>query len=275
MYFAFAALLALLAGAASPAAEPQRIITMMPSLTETVCALGACGKIVATDRYSNWPASVEALPKTGGLDDASVEMILSLKPDLVLLSNTQRLGGRLRELGLHPVELPTEDYADIARNVTAIGELLGLQDRAVALNAEIERNVKDISAQAQAWAHHRGSAPTVYFEIDRTPYAAGPRSYIGELLTRLGARNIVTADLGAFPQLNPEYVVRHDPDVIFADSADVAALASRPGWDRIGAVREHHLCSFSKSVNDTIMRAGPRVAEGMQAIAGCLARMAP
>ena len=79
---------------------PQRIVSLLPSLTETVCALGACSRLVATDRYSDWPAEVKALPKTGGLEDAQVEGIVRLAPDLVLLSRTQRISDRLHELGV-------------------------------------------------------------------------------------------------------------------------------------------------------------------------------
>lgn len=255
------------------AASPQRIISLLPSLTETVCALGACSRLVATDRFSNWPEQVNALPKTGGLDDAGVELIVGLKPDLVLLSRSQRLDERLHDFGVATFALSSERYGDIAHTVTVLGEILGLPDRAVDLNRRIDAAVRDISARSMSLRH--GDGPAVYFEVDRAPYAAGPDSFIGELLTLLGARNIVTADLGAFPKLNPEYVVRHDPDVIFISPAEAPHLAQRPGWNEIRAVKEHRLCVFGAAVNDTLVRAGPRVPQGMRAMADCLAQVAP
>ncbi len=255
------------------AQHPQRIVSLLPSLTETICALGACGRLVATDRYSDWPPQVRALPKAGGIDDAEVEMIVSLKPDLVLLSRSQRITGRLHDLGLVSFALNTDSYPEISHTVTVIGEILGLPDRAKRLNESISDAVQAIGKRAIARRH--GNAPAVYFEVDGPPYAAGPSSFIGELLTLLGARNIVTPDLGPFPSLNPEYVVRHDPDVIFVSQAEVAHVADRPGWDRIRAIKEHHVCSFTPAVRDTIVRPGPRVAEGMQAIADCLAWESP
>ena len=81
------------------AAPPQRIVTLLPSLTESVCAIGACDRLVGTDRFSNWPASVAALPKLGGLDDLPVERIAALKPDVVLVSSSARIIGRLEALG--------------------------------------------------------------------------------------------------------------------------------------------------------------------------------
>lgn len=252
---------------------PQRIITLLPSLTETVCALDECTRLVATDRHSNWPAQAAALPKAGGLDDASVELIVSLRPDLVLLSRSQRITDRLNELGIHSFAMKTESYADIDRNIETMGRIVGAPQRAVLLRQRIVDSVAQISAAAIKQRH--GIVPAVYFEVDRAPYAAGPQSFIGELLSRLGTRNIVTSDLAPFPKLNPEYVVRQGADVIFVSYEEAPRLAERPGWDRIRAVREHRVCSFTAEINDTIMRPGPRVADGMRALAGCLAEVAP
>lgn len=253
--------------------NPERVISLLPSLTEIVCALGACGRLVAAGQFDDWPARLNKLPKAGGLDDVNVEMIVSLHPDLVLLSRAQRVTQRLDQLGIVSFALQTDRYSDIARAVRLIGALLGVPARAAALNARIQRAVDAVSATAIA--RRRGAGPSAYFEVDRAPYAAGPQSYIGELLTRLGVRNIVAADLGPFPKLNPEYVVRRDPDVIFIAAADVSTLADRPGWDRIRAVREHRLCAFTPPVMNMISRPGPRVSEGMRAMADCLARVAP
>ena len=255
------------------ARSPQRIITLLPSLTETVCALGACDRLVATDRYSNWPVQVLALPKAGGLDDAAVELIVSLRADLVLLSRSQRIADRLGGLGIPTFVLDAQTYGDIGRNVHALGQILGVAARAATLERSIDAAVQDIGSEAVARRH--GGEPAVYFEVDGAPYAAGPQSFIGELLVRLGTRNIVTPDLGVFPKLNPEYVVRHAPDVIFVSAAEAPRLARRPGWEQIRAVKERRLCVFPSEVTDTIVRPGPRVAEGMRALAECLARMAP
>jgi iron complex transport system substrate-binding protein len=252
---------------------PLRVISLLPSITETVCALDACGRLVATDRYSNWPPQIQGVPKAGGLDDAEIELIVSLKPDLVLLSRSQRITDRLGDLGIKTFALNSDRYSDIEHNIRVIGEILALDERAKGLNESIAANVHALAATARS-ARHAG-APSVYFEVDTAPYAAGPASFIGELLAQLGARNIVSADLGAFPKLNPEYVVQHNPDVIFVSSAEAEHLAARPGWAAIRAVRERRFCSFTAEVDDTIVRPGPRVADGMRALADCLERMSP
>jgi iron complex transport system substrate-binding protein len=252
---------------------PQRVVTLLPSLTETVCALGACGRIVATDRYSDFPPQVRALPKAGGLDDAQVEEIVRLTPDVVLVSRSQRITGRLQQLGIPAVALETETFAHIARSVTLIGQLLDLPERAASLNADIDRRVLAVSEAARA--HRHGTGPAVYVEVDRAPYAAGASSFMGEMLARLGARNIVTSDLGPFPRINPEYVVRHNPDVIIVTEEELPNFAERPGWAQIRAVREQRICTFPSEVRYMIERPGPRVADGMQALEICLERVAP
>jgi iron complex transport system substrate-binding protein len=252
---------------------PLRIISLLPSVTEIVCALGACDRLVATDRYSDTPAQVRALPKAGGLEDAEVELIVRLKPDVVLISSSQRISDRLQELGIASFALNTESKTAIGHTVTVIGEILGLSEHAALLNRQIDDAIHQITAQAKASRH--GAGPTVYFEVDPAPYAAGRSSFIGELLALLGARNIVTPELGAFPKLNPEYVVRSNPDVILVSYAQKVNFAERPGWDRIRAVKEQRLCYFAPEVRYTIVRPGPRVAEGMRAIAACLESVAP
>lgn len=249
---------------------PRRIVSLLPSLTETVCALGACARLIATDRFSNWPDTVRALPKVGDFERLELESIVRLAPDLVLLSRTQRIDGRLAQLGIAGFALDSETYASIAHDVTAIGALLGESQRAALLNERMAREVERIGAAART--AQRGRSPSVYFEVDPTPYAAGTSSYIGELLRRLGARNIVDAALGPFPKLNPEYVVRRDPDIIMISGEQPGGLEERPGWADLRSLRAGHVCRFDKSVRDTIVRPGPRVAEGMAALAGCLAR---
>jgi iron complex transport system substrate-binding protein len=213
------------------------------------------------------------LPKAGGLEDAQIEFIVSLKPDVVILAHTAQVAERLRALGMTTFDVETWTYADIERTVTTIGALLGVPEKAAVLNRDLERSVNAVTAAAIAQLH--GRSPLVYYEVDSGPYAAGPQSFIGELLARLGAQNILTPELGPFPKLNPEYVVRHNPDVIIVSPEEAPNLERRPGWDLIRAVKEKRLCSFEPEVRDTIVRPGPRVAEGLRAMADCLGRVAP
>jgi iron complex transport system substrate-binding protein len=115
----------------------------------------------------------------------------------------------------------------------------------------------------------------VYFEVNRGPYGAGEGSFIGETLARLGAQNILPASLGPFPKLNPEYIVRANPDVIMIGERNAEGLAQRPGWQNIRAVREGRVCIFPVVESDVLVRPGPRMADGARLMARCLAEKAP
>ena len=249
-------------------APPQRMVTLLPSLTETVCALKACARIVGTDRYSNWPAEVRPLPKTGGLDDAQVERIVALKPDLVLAAGSARVIGRLESLGIPVAALEPKSHADTRRVILAVAALTG-QPGADELWARIQRDTD--AAAARVPAALKGQR--VYFEVDAAPYAAGPTSFIGETLQRLGLGNIVPTQQGPFPKLNPEFVVRSQPDIVIAGDRTADELPTRPGWAALAALKRGRLCRFTSEQFDVLVRPGPRMGEAAQLIADCLVRL--
>jgi iron complex transport system substrate-binding protein len=113
----------------------------------------------------------------------------------------------------------------------------------------------------------------VYFEVSPAPYGASESSFIGEMLQRIGVRNILPASLGPFPQVNPEFVVRAQPDVIMAGDSSRANILQRPGWSRLPAVREDRICVFPPEQADIVVRAGPRMAEGARLMVACLNRV--
>ena len=247
------------------ARPPQRIVTMLPSLAETVCELGACDRLVGVDNYADWPRSVQQLPRVGGVEDANIEMIVSLKPDLVLLSATSRAIERLQGLGLHVYGAELKTLADVHRTLTRIGQLLDTPG-AERVWSRIDKGIDQAALSVPA----RLRGTSVYFEIASGPYAASESSHIGELLTRLGAANIVPGRLGSVPKLNPEFVVRADPQVIMIPASAAAPLAQRPGWHRIRALREGRVCALSPAQSDVVVRPGPRLAEAAQVLAHCL-----
>ncbi len=245
---------------------PERIISLLPSLTETVCAMGACERLVAVDRYSNHPASLQALPRTGGLDDANIELIVSLKPDVVLLAMSSRVIERLEGLGIKVVALEPKSLDDVRRVAGKVAQVLGKPAEGERLwqnmNTQIDEAARQVPKQA------RGTS--VYYEVDSAPYAAGEASFIGALLRRLGLVNIVPASLGPFPKLNPEFVVRADPQWIMLSQRSAPGLASRPGWARIRALKAQHVCAFSAEQSDVLSRPGPRLGEAAHILARCL-----
>ena len=248
---------------------PMRIVSLLPSLTETVCELGHCQRLVGVDRYSTFPTSLKLLPQVGGGLDPNIEAIVALRPDVVLVAASSRAVDRLRSLGLKVVALEPKSHADVQRVMLKIGQLLEVPDA-----PKIWR-VIDAGVSAAAQSLPRSVQGTrVYFEVDPGPYAAGESSFIGETLTRLGVKNIVPAALGPFPKLNPEFIVRADPDLIMVGENTVQGMAQRPGWASMRALREQRLCVFPVAESDILVRPGPRMAEGARLMARCLAQKA-
>ena len=245
--------------------SPQRIVSLLPSLTETVCELGQCPRLVGVDRYSNYPASVRTLPQMGGGLDPSIEAIVALKPDIVLMASSSRGAERLRSLGLVVVELEPKTHADVKRVIEVLGVVLAVPD-ALHLWREIDKAM--LAAASSVPKEVKNSK--VYFEVNSAPYAAGEASFIGETLSRLGVENIVPARLGPFPKINPEFVVRANPDFIMVGDQNYAGMEGRPGWSALRAIKEHRVCIFSATESDSLVRPGPRMAEGARRMALCL-----
>jgi len=251
------------------AAPPQRIVSLVPGLTESLCALGACARLVGTDRYSNWPAEVQSLPKLGGLDDAQVERIAALRPDLVLAAPSARAVQRLQALGLRVVVLHTRSHQDVRHNLLLLGAELGDPAQAQDLWRRIEQQMAEAAARVPAALRGR----SVYFEVESSPYAAGPASFIGETLARLGLHNIVPAVLGPFPKLSPEFVVRAQPEVVIAEARNLRDMAQRPGWAALRALQRQQLCSYAGEHYEVLVRPGPRMGLAALQLADCLAAM--
>ncbi|WP_236904131.1 ABC transporter substrate-binding protein [Comamonas serinivorans] len=257
---------------------PQRIVSLLPSLTESVCALGACDRLVGVDRYSNWPAGVTRLPQVGGGVDPNVESIVAQRPDIVLASAASRGVERLQALGIPVLTIePKGGMADARRVLGTLAQLLGLPAaRADAVWAQAERQLREAVARMPA----ASKGMTVFFEASAGPYGAGPQSFIGEVLSALGLVNALPAELGPFPRLNPEYVVRARPQFIMSsERADLpdAAVPERvsfryPGWNEMPAVREGRVCLFTRAQADVLVRPGPRLGEAAAIVADCVNR---
>jgi iron complex transport system substrate-binding protein len=253
------------------AAAPRRVVSLLPALTESVCALGACDRLVGVDRYSNWPARVQALPVLGGLEDTAIERLVALKPDLVLLARSARALDRLEALGLPVLALEPQNLADTERVIRTLATVLGDAPAGPALWARLDARIHAAAARVPpAWRGRK-----VYFEVAAAPYAAGEASFIGELLSRLGLGHAVPAALGPFPQLNPEYLVRVQPDLIMASASAIDEMASRPGWSALKALQSGQRCGFDRTRWDAMLRPGPRLAEAAEALAACVAGLPP
>lgn len=248
---------------------PQRVVTLVPSHTETVCALGACDRLVGRDTFSNHPEQVLALPDLGSAFTPDLEALVALRPDLVLVDEFSGAADAIAALGI-PVFAGTPQRLDeVFELFERVSLLLGTRDQAALLTGRVRGQ---LAAVAEIVAGLE--APTVFYELDPSPYTVGPDAFIGTLIALAGGANVVGAELGDFPLVDPEFVVAADPQVIVLADApygvSAASVAARPGWAGIAAVRDGRVVELTQAESDVLSRAGPRVGEAVVLLARIL-----
>ncbi len=254
-------------------AQPARIVTTFPSVTETVFALGAGDRVVGVSIYCKYPPAVLSLPKIGTYMKPDLEKIALLRPDLVIIQNSAAsLAERLSALGIHHAEVKLGSLADIYSMISEVGRAIGLSERAEKLNSDIQLSLNKSRAETAGKPR-----PTVLIIIGRTPglltnlIAVGPGAYLGELLDFAGGTNILTEMPMAYPHISLETVIRLNPDVILdlsmmGRSADLAAIEAqlREPWlthQELAAVRNQQVFGL---VSEPLVTPGPRVVDAVQ-----------
>lgn len=246
----------------------ERIVSLSPGNTESFFAISAGGQLVGVDRFSDYPAAAQALPKID-YSNPNVEAVAALRPDLVLLSNRQRTlvpvleGAGLKVLLL---EEPATVRAVLER-ITLQGQLTDHPREAAALVATMRARIDAVTERVQGL-----SGPRVYHELDPKLFSAAPSSFVGDFYTLLNARNIAPAGGAPFPQLTSEAIIAADPEVIVLTAAEfpggsVADAKKRPGWSTLSAVRSDRVYALS---GDLLSRPGPRLVDGLEALAKVL-----
>jgi iron complex transport system substrate-binding protein len=177
---------------------------------------------------------------------------------------------RLESLGVTVVLLQPQTHADVRHSLELLAQLLGTPQQYLRVWAGVQHDIEQAALRVPVGLRGR----RVYFEVGSTPYAAGAGSFIGETLSRLGMGNLVPAELGPFPKLNPEFVVRGDPDIVMAAQRDLQGMAERPGWQDMSAFKAGTTCGFEPAQYDILVRPGPRMGEAALILADCLVRLA-
>ncbi|HNW11006.1 MAG TPA: cobalamin-binding protein [Candidatus Rifleibacterium sp.] len=233
-------------------ASETRVISLVPSQTEMIYALGLENCMVGRSDYCNFPPEAQQKPSIGNME-LNIEKIVSLRPTLLLDTNGmhQRYAPLFQQLGLRYVNMPTTSLQQVKEAAAKVAELLGNPKAG-------ERFSEDWDARLRRIAPDQSEKPvSVYFEIWDTPtQAAGDSSFIGEIIRQAGGRNIY-ASQGDYPVVNPETLLKEDPEVILL-SYPVTSLENikkRPGWSTLRAIKGNHLYALDQ---DLFVRPGPR-----------------
>jgi len=256
----FAALAACASLHAAPVEGPaRRIVSLMPSLTEDLCAIGARSRIVGVSAYSSDIGCVRGVPQVGNAASVDAESILRLHADAVVGIPPQgMLMEPVRRAGVRTVLLSDNTYDDIFTDIDRLGALTGRAPQARELIAHLRSRTAQLRRMES-----RGRAPRVFVVIQAQPiWTVGPGSYISTLLELAGARNAVASLPQPYAQYSAEALVRTAPDAIVATSdSELSAALARPPWNSLAAVRKGRVYILRDDA--ILVRPGPRYNEGL------------
>jgi cobalamin transport system substrate-binding protein len=254
--------------------RPTRIVSLSPTATESLFAIGAGPQVVAVDDQSDYPKNAPKTSLSGFTPN--VEAIAAYRPDLVVIAyDPKGLSGALERLDITVLHQDgAKSFKGSYQQIRQLGMVTGHDSAAVALVKSMKTRIAKIVADA------RKARPglTVYHELDPTLFSATSKTFVGQVYAALGLKNIADAADSAgfgYPQLSAEYVVSADPDlIVLADTVccgqKASTVAARPGWDHISAVKTGSIVRVDDSIAS---RWGPRLVSFFRAMSSALARL--
>lgn len=248
------------------ARRPVRIISLAPSATEILFALGLDEEVVGVTRYCDYPAAAKPKEKIGDLN-LDYEKIVSLRPDLILAVGNMPAQSltRLRSLGLAVLAYSPTDLASVMGAIEGIGLATGRQEEARKLTAAMRRRVQAVEDKLAGLTEL--AKPRVFVEIWMDPVmTAGPGTFTSELIRLSGGRDIA-ADAKPWSPFSQELVLDRDPQVIISQCGSAAQIAKRPGWAILAAVRDGRVHDVDQNI---FSRPGPRLVEALEVLARLL-----
>lgn len=254
----------------APQHPPRRIVSLAPNLTETLFALGSGDKVVGVTEYCDYPPEAQRLPVVGGLTDPNLERILELRPDLVVMSGSGNMRSdyeRLTSAGIPVFVSKTKSLGTILSLITRLGVLTDCTAAADSILEGITETRDSIAATV-----FQNPPPRVLLLVSIRPLiAAGPGTYLDELISLCNGENIAPHTTAAYPIMNREEVLRQDPDIILMTS-DIAPnnndmTTEYSEWESLSAVRTGMIDALNA---DIISRPGPRVGRALRLIARSL-----
>jgi ABC-type Fe3+-hydroxamate transport system substrate-binding protein len=219
--------------------HPHRVICLMPSVTDTVFALGSEADVVAVSDYTTYPPAALKKPSIGSLIKPSIETILSLHPDLVLginIPGSTEIAGQLQALGIPVYLVDPHGLAGIQRSVDSLGEALNRLPQAAALNASLEKRIAAVRARTAGKPTPRVLLPIWYDPI----ITIGKHAFITEIIEAAGARSVTDDLVPDWPQVSMEAVITRAPDALLlirGGKLTIGTLQNRPGWSTLPAIQ--------------------------------------
>lgn len=248
----------------------ERIVTLSPSGTEILYAIGAGEKIIARTDFCNYPAEVESVPSVGGFDGKtlSVETIVSYKPDMVYGSKGMHdfLKENLEQFGIELFLSDASSIQDVYDEIIYMGKATECEKEADLLVKNMKKGFEKVAKQAKK---NSKKSKTVYWETWNAPYMSiGATSFINELITVSGGKNIFE-DIKdqAYPMVSEEEIVIRNPSVIILPYGDPLEVSKRPGWNITSAVKENKIYNVN---DDVFSRPGPRILEAAETLSELL-----
>lgn len=253
---------------------PTRIISHVPSITETIFALGLGDKLVADSDYCDYPEAAKTKPKIGGYFTPNIEEIVAMKPDLVLTDGkVPELITKLDSLGIPVAVIDPKDINGVLTDIELLGNITGSQKEAKDLTSEMRTRIDAVMVKVIPLS----SLPSVFYVFDATdptkPWTVGPGSFVDSLIRMGGGSNIVGLGQGPWIQFNMEELVNANPDIILVDSSHGTAAISPaqikelPGWQDLKAAKDNQIYVID---GDLVNRSGPRIVQGLEEIASIL-----
>ena len=250
-----------------------RLLSSAPNVTEICCGLGLGGRLVGRTRYCTYPPAIEAVPSIGALNDLNVEVLLELKPELILVSGTSRaITDRIARLGLRFESVPDWSLGDLFTGIARIGELTGRSETAARLCAGIRADLDAVAARYAGRPTYRVLLVTDPLSDPPTqPFAAGPGSFYDDLLRRAGHTNAAQAAARPFAPLALEFILSADPEVIIElapddDSRPGGDAEARRVWAKLGPLKAVAAGRVRVLAGRRYTILGPRIAQTFDAL---------
>lgn len=253
-------------------AKPERIVSLAPSNTELLYALGLAANVVGVTDVCDFPAAVIAIDKVAGFNSVNLEKIVAVKPDLVLAARGNNIEGirSLRELGIRVFSLDIQSLNQLLQAVDRVGTLCGVEAEAARLHGELATRINKVDEKLAGVEEQ----PRVLWGYWSDPvYTAGPGTMIDDVIVRARGINVGGAGKGAWPQVGLETILAWGPEVIITTymptgpdslAAEVVRLQKTDGWKMVPAVAEGRLYYVEA---DWLMRPGPRLVDAFEQLA--------